>query len=232
MTGPVWHHPARSYGLGRLIEHDPRSLAYEVPMLLPRPEPVLWPRYGPVLDQGNLGACTGFAMAAWLQCAPGCSAPLQASAFGPDLARSLYSRATELDRFPGQWPPDDTGSSGLAVAKAAKRLGLIAAYRWAFSWSGLLHALQVGPVIVGVPWFEGMFDPDPDGVVVASGPVVGGHEFLVRGTTTHFGALHLVCDNSWGPGWADHGTFYLSQTTWQYLAANKADVTAPVPLAR
>jgi hypothetical protein len=47
----------------------------------------------------------------------------------------------------------------LAVAKAAKNLGYIAKYQHAFSLYGLIYALKIGPVIVGVPWFENFFRP-------------------------------------------------------------------------
>jgi hypothetical protein len=38
-------------------------------------------------------------------------------------ARILHGMATKLDGLPGEFPPDDTGSSGLGAAKAAKALG-------------------------------------------------------------------------------------------------------------
>jgi len=57
-------------------------------------------------------------------------------------ARILYGMATKLDGLPGEFPPDDTGSSGLGAAKAAKALGYISAYHHAF---GLDHALAALP---------------------------------------------------------------------------------------
>jgi hypothetical protein len=62
-------------------------------------------------------------------------------------ARILYGMATKLDGLPGTFPPDDTGSSGLGVAKAAKALGYISAYHHAFGLEHALAALTLGPVI-------------------------------------------------------------------------------------
>ncbi|NED51184.1 hypothetical protein G3I24_09730, partial [Micromonospora aurantiaca] len=63
-----------------------------------------------------------------------------------DQARALYSAATRLDEFDGEWPPTDTGSSGLGVAKACKRAGLISGYRHAFGLNAALTALAEQPV--------------------------------------------------------------------------------------
>lgn len=220
--------------LGRHVEHDSRSLEYAVENvigeLLP-PKSVEWRRWSPILDQGDIGSCTGNAMAGWLGCAPHV---LDGHAGGADYdeatALKLYELATRLDHIPGQYPPDDTGSSGLAVAKAAKQLGYIGSYGHALSVPGLLHALQSAPVIVGVPWFSGFDQADSHGTPVqATGQIRGGHEFLVRGYE-HGASEHdsyLLADNSWGAGWGDAGSFRFSVSTWRVLAANSGDITIP-----
>jgi hypothetical protein len=48
-------------------------------------------------------------------------------------ADQIYPIATQLDPWDGQWPPTDTGSSGLAASKAAQRLRLGGEYRWALA---------------------------------------------------------------------------------------------------
>jgi hypothetical protein len=212
-------------GLGRHVEHDSRSRGHDIAATVAAvsPQPVEWARHSPILDQGYLGSCTGNAMAGWLACEPHCRSVDAAAVFDEQFAVELYSAATRLDPFDGEWPPDDTGSSGNAVAKAARRIGLIRSWSWAFTWTSLLRALQVSPVIVGVPWYEDMFTPDACGEVQATGRIVGGHEFLVRGWT----GTHLVCDNSWSVGWGLHGSFLLSMATWGVLRAHRADVTVP-----
>lgn len=223
--------------LGRHVEHDPRSLRYAHGVL---PEsavkPVQWRRRVPVFDQGQLGSCTGNAAAGVLAtdsaAGPGVTTVTVNGTVRPvdeTLAVDLYKLATSLDSVPGQYPPDDTGSSGLAVAKAAKQLGYIRGYGHALSPPGLLHALQTAPVIVGAPWFSGFDQPDQDGIVFPLGQIRGGHEFLVRGyehgATEH--DSYLLADNSWGTSWGVRGSFRFSVSTWRVLAANQGDITIP-----
>lgn len=218
--------------LGRHVEHDSRSLAHAVEHvvdeLLP-PASVEWRRWSPILDQGDIGSCTGNAMAGWLGCEPHVRDAQGGDAFDEDVALRLYEAATRLDNIAGQYPPDDTGSSGLAVAKAAKQLGYIRGYGHALSPPGLLHALQTAPVIVGAPWFSGFDQPDQDGIVFPLGQIRGGHEFLVRGyehgATEH--DSYLLADNSWGTSWGVRGSFRFSVSTWRVLAANQGDITIP-----
>ena len=218
--------------LGRHIEHDERSLEFAVEHLVDEilpPKTVSWQRFSPILDQGNLGSCTGNALAGWLGCSPDVTTAAAAARFDEAFAVSLYSHATALDNVPGTYPPDDTGSTGLAVCKAAKNLGLISAYHHAVTVNGLLHALQQGPVIVGVPWLTGFDRPDEHGVVLPTGEVRGGHEFLIRGYihgNTEDESM-LLADNSWGISWGVGGSFQFSVTTWRALVEQKADVTIP-----
>lgn len=215
-----------TYPLGRLVEHDPRSRLFPAPSLaIKKPRSVLWRRYSPILDQGALGSCTGNAMTGWLGCAPHAADAADAARFDEDFAVALYSEATRIDRFPGEYPPDDTGSSGLAVAKAAQRGGHISHYSWCFTVNSLVNALQQQPVIVGVPWYERMFDPDSDGEILPGGDIVGGHEFLIRGVDLL--RQLLLCDNSWGTGFGMNGKFTMSLQTWSVLRRQQADVTVP-----
>ena len=211
--------------LGRHVDHDPRSrgFAHPEPVAGQVVQPVLWPRYSKILSQGDLGACTGNAMAGWLGTAPHCRTAEQGVRYDEAYAVALYSKATRLDNVLGHYPPTDTGSTGLAVAKAAKVLGEISSYTWAFTTSALLHALQHGPVIAGITWYQQMFEPGSAGEVRIGGDVAGGHEILIRG----FQAGYLLCDNSWGTGWGVNGSFRLSLATWERLRAEQADVTIP-----
>lgn len=215
--------------LGRHIEHDERSRAHSVEPWyqhwlpgtpLHHPGTALWERVSPILDQGDIGSCTGNAMAGWLG-----SEPFGKGDANEETALSLYEVATTLDAFPGQYPPDDTGSSGLAVAKASVKLGFIKRYRHGFTVNSLIHALQVAPVIIGIPWYAGFDTPAPDGTVEISGGIRGGHEVLVRG----WDALgqYFTLDNSWGAGWGAAGSFRFSINTWATLRHHGADVTMP-----
>lgn len=197
--------------LGRRLEpdHDERSRSYGAvtaqTLLTVEHEHV-----GPVLDQGDLGACTGYAACQALNTRP-LLAPGRRLLTGRD-ADAVYSAATLLDPWPGTWPVEDTGSSGLAAAKATRRHGLITGYRWAFGLRHTLAALVRGPVIIGIPWLEGMFDPTPEGLLEPTGDVVGGHEIALIGLDV--AAETVTALNSWGPGWGSNGT---ARMRWEVL---------------
>lgn len=213
--------------LGRHVEHDPRSRAYPFRVTL---APPAFRRthhrvFGGILNQGNIGSCTGNATAGAIN-TEGLHV-LKSTPLKEPEAVTLYMRATELDSFPGQYPPDDTGSSGLAVAKAAKEKGYIKEYRHAFGMDEALTALQLGSVITGVDWYEGFDHPDINGRVKIAGQVRGGHEFVVVGFEPR-GVIDesvVFAQNSWGLGWGFHGRFNFTVKTWQLLLDAQGDVT-------
>jgi hypothetical protein len=210
--------------LGRLLDHDERSRAYPAATVPGPLRSVLWPRRAPIFDQGELGSCTGNAAAGWL----GTDSDARRGRADVDeaLAVEIYSRATHLDRIRGIYPPDDTGSSGLAVAKAMRALGLTTgSYRHAFGVEHALAALMLGPVLVGMEWRTGCDEPSPTGQVHYTGDVRGGHEVLLRGYNASFRLLTF--DNSWGAEWADKGSFYMSAADFAAVLANQGDVTVP-----
>lgn len=215
--------------LGRHVEHDPRSRAF--PVAVDEAAPLvkkLWRRYGSVLDQGQLGSCTGNAMAGALNTLP--IRKTGAKALTEKDAVSIYEAATIVDGIPGQYPPDDTGSSGLAVCKVAKTRGMISSYTHAFSLSQALAALMHGPVITGIDWYEGFDNPSADGLVEISGSIRGGHEIEVLGFDPAYngGGGLLTAVNSWGKSWGIAGRFFFTAETWGALLANQGDVTVPL----
>ena len=228
---------AEGQRLGRHVEHDARSWGYRIDDAVAHLSlrTKIWNRFTPILDQGSLGSCTGNAMAGWLGCMPllNSTDPKDNTFTRWDeaCAVELYRRATRLDDVPGEYPPNDTGSSGLAVAKAAKQLGYIHNYHHAFTTEGMIKAIQYAPVIVGVPWYEGFDNPQGTfATVKPTGEIRGGHEFLVRGYV--YGSTPsrswFIADNSWGTGWGDKGSFRFSVTTWNKLRTQQADVTVPL----
>lgn len=233
---------------GRHVEHDPRSLQFAA-TVLPKAaiRSVAWARRIPVLDQGQIGSCTGNAATGALgtdsagRTAPTAVAILPAAAarsrgrFRPGVhvldevfAVSLYSLATMLDGVPGSYPREDTGSSGLGVAKALKVLGLATSYRHAFAEQAVASALQSGPVIIGIPWLSSMFEPAADGrIAVDAGiGVAGGHE--VELTAYDATARTYEVTNSWGAGWGIKGRGYLAAADLAWLLARHGDVTIPI----
>ena len=133
---------------------------------------------GPVLDQGREGACVGFAWTAELIASPRPD-PHVARPTAEAYARSVYRRAQQLDYWAGE---DYEGTSVLAGAKTVREAGFIDGYRWAFGVDDVRDAvIDIGPVVVGVPWLESMFTPRRSGLLEVHGPAVGGHALCVTG---------------------------------------------------
>lgn len=224
--------------LGRNQWLDGRSLAYMVEnsarAMSGSLGSCLWERTLPILDQGDLGSCTGNAGIGALGTEPFFDA-VGRDALGDaandataaeELAVQLYSDATRVDGYPGVWPPDDTGSSGLAICKVLKARGTISGYRWARTAHGLLRLLQDGPVLQGMPWYEAFFDPDPDGFIDSdpawrSSRLAGGHEVEAIGVELNednvFDSAIVYC-NSWGANWGQDGRFRMRLRTYESLS--------------
>lgn len=222
--------------LGRHVEHDPRSLNF-AHGVLPKTaiKSVDWTRRAPIFDQGQLGSCTGNA-AAGLVGTDSVSRAGLTSVVPPeggivpvdeDLAVRVYKLATQLDNITGSYPPDDTGSSGIGVAKALVKLGLAAKYTHAFSLDALKSALQTGPVMVGTVWLESMFDTDSEGYVKVDrkSPIAGGHEYVISAYNATTKSFRM--DNSWGDGWGVRGSAWLLEADMQWLLSQQGDVTVP-----
>ena len=161
--------------LGRHIEHDERSKGYRITQLAIGPKSVRYTRHCPPFDQGDLGSCTGNAMAGALTTDPFFDGARQLTE--SDAVR-LYSEATHLDSIRGSYPPDDTGSSGLAVAKAATKEGWIKGYQHAFGLDDLLHGLSQRPGLLGIYWYSSFDTPLATGEcpLAQTASVRGGHE--------------------------------------------------------
>lgn len=181
---------------------DERNLAYSVTALVDAEKETrsyTWPARGPVLDQGTEGACTGFAVAQELGAWP------DERVVTDWLARAIYKRAQQLDQWPGE---DYEGSSVLGAMKAASEIGGYMEFRWAFTVPELAHAVGVlGPAVIGIPWYQGMFEPDSNGLIRATGQIRGGHAIMIRGVSYKHEVFRLR--NSWGGGWGKYGECYL-----------------------
>lgn len=211
--------PATDPRLGRHVEHDERSRAFTLPM---RFATTAWHTktiriYDPTPNPNQtIGNCTG------------CSKAMQLNAVGNrkrgvildmGTATGLYSKATVLDTFPGTYLPDDTGSSGLAAAKAAQFYGLGGAYSWLFNGAdGVADAIMQGHAVsVGTRWDNNMFTPDERGQVHPGGGVAGGHQWTVRGFNP---GTDLFTGRCW---WGDFRDFYISRTDLDALLDDDGD---------
>jgi len=192
-----------------------------------------WERAITILDQGQLGSCTGNAGTGALGTQPfydlvgkGVLPKADDAAALEEFAVKLYSDATVVDGYPGDYPPDDTGSSGLAISKVLKSRGTIKGYRWARSAYGFVQLLQQGPVLQGMPWYEAFFQPDANGFIDAdskwsSSSIAGGHEVEAIGievdTKDAFNSV-ITYANSWGTSWGDRGRFRMRLRTYEQLS--------------
>jgi hypothetical protein len=212
------------YRLGRHVEHDPRSRSFSAGTAAVKT--VRYKRHGAPFQQGDLGSCTGNAMAGVLM-----TEPLWVS--GRNLTEAdavkLYKAATTLDNIPGSYPPNDTGSSGLAVMKAAVKAKYIVGYAHAFGLDQLLGSLSLKPGIMGINWYNSFDSPKPDGEcpLTAGAKVRGGHEVQMFGIDV--AKKRVWCYQSWGPTWGGlkNGTFYFSWKTLERLLSEQGDATFP-----
>ena len=209
--------------LGRNVVHDPRSRNFAFQATeTPRRDITLRvynPR--PNLDQ-PIGCCTGVDVAVKCNVAGN---RVRGVVLDMDDAVKVYSRATQIDPWPGAYPPSDTGSSGIAACKASVEQGLIDRYDWIFTGTdGVYAALTQGrPVGVGTWWLDRMFRLDPtSGLIDVSGPRVGGHQYTIVGYRKRLDAFLGLC--WWGDWGVDRqGRFLIRRASLQDLLMDDGD---------
>lgn len=206
--------------LDRRVQFDDRSRAFPIRALLPaavKPRSFTWEC--PVrLDQGREGACVGFSITQEYAARPAEHADVT-----DRQALMLYSAARAIDGL----PDTEEGTSVLAGAKAAVGVGWWTEYRWAFSVEDLALAIgHHGPAVIGVNWYQNMLDPNRDGYLEMTGPVVGGHAILVAGYNVKRDDFLLV--NSWGASWGDNGTARFRGVDMAHLLAEDGEACIPV----
>lgn len=211
--------PSTDPRLGRHVQHADESRRFALPSMLPESE---WRfrvirLYDPLTNPNQtIGNCTG------------CSKAMQFNAVGNrrkgivlrmNDADTIYSRGTHLDPFPGDWPPTDTGSSGLGVAKAAQQLGLGGEYRWIFGGAdGVVDALMHGQVVsVGTRWDNDMFERDDRNQIHPGGGTAGGHQWTVRGFHPQRDVFLGRC---W---WGEFRDFWIARSDLDSLLADDGD---------
>ena len=218
-----------TYALGRVPQFDERSRAFPVRALVgPKPPRSYTWSCGSVLDQGQQGSCVGHAWAHEL-----IARPVVVPGIDHATAVQLYYAAQGLDDEPGgEYPgasPHYEGTSVLAGAKATQNAGYITEYRWAFGLDDLILALgHAGPAVIGLDWYNDMFDPDADGLLHVTGGIAGGHAILANGVSVRKRLVRL--HNSWSASWGVNGEAYIGFDDLAGLL--KAGGEACVPMGR
>lgn len=217
--------------LGRHVNHDERSRRFALPTQGLRIESVNHERHVPIFDQGSVGSCTGNAGIGCLGTGPFWSTMSEAdSPYFPldqESAVRLYSASSAVDPFPGQYPPEDTGSDGLTIAKVLTAAGAISGYQHTFTLEDALKGLTRSPFITGTLWLDDMFTPNAEGLVRPTGRGAGGHEYIGRAYDDARGWIWF--DNSWGAGWGKNGSFAMEAEAYGGLLSRNGDVTFFVP---
>lgn len=220
----------------RRVEFDERSRNFGISTLLAPQEPraKYWSP-GVTTDQGYEGACVGHAWTGELTAAPKPfkALPEQANA----LAKRVYKRAQELDPWPGE---DYSGTSVLAGAKAIKELGYFEQYRWAFTVEQVRDAIIAeGPVVIGINWYDSMYETQPNGLVEVSGKYVGGHALVLTGYGPRArlkgvkGTHELFrWKNSWGSTYGINGLGLIKIEDLEFLLNHQGEACVPMDRKR
>lgn len=237
--------PERRLGAHRDLDRRRYGFAVEVSAgwLLP-PQTVEWPRYLPILNQGNCAGAPAFAIVGALgtepllredmkqipvpqppPAPPSTLFDVRLAQYTTELAVSIYGQATHLDDVGGTtdvWPKSDPGTTGDAVCQVVRNMGLITGWGHVLGATGLPHALQMyGPLLIGLAWHEAMDEPDVAGTITAAGAVRGGNMLLCRGYEhgdTPESSWYWL-DSNWGTGFGVEGKVRVSAATMADLYA-------------
>lgn len=208
------HERQRPGGLGRFAAQDPRDLDHPLSALIPKRVPIVSKRWAhaPPMNQGQTSRCVAFAWTAFLKAAPKKTTAKKLTS--EEAIDDLYHVAQTVDEWPGE---SYNGTSVRAGAKVLHERGLIGDYLWTDSTEEMKKfVIARGTVVVGTDWREEMFYPeDHKGELVAEGPVVGGHAWLIIGWDDK--KKRFIMLNSWGAEWGENGIAYIDEKNFDKL---------------
>jgi len=205
--------------LDRLALFDERSRGWSVGRLRAqgRERPLRgrgW-MVGPGLDQGNEGQCVRYGTAHWQNARPSGHKPAMAD---QRAMTEDYWEMQRRDPWPGGEYPGATPRYGGTAVLTAMQLGVERGWWKEYWWCGagsgdalgdmVWSIANVGGNIIGVPWYQSMFEPHPSGLleVDPTSGAVGGHcvyvpatrlKMRLRGEWTGTRSVFVV-QQSWG----------------------------------
>lgn len=223
--------------LKRHINHDPLSRFYAKDVRGLVVSDVDWPCHlSSILNQGDIGSCTANTADEILASEPfvqtlDAMTMSQVIAGTQDWALGFYHDETLNDTYPGTFPPDDTGSDGLTMAKVLTSRGDISGYQHTFTAEDALKGMQTGPAAWGTNWTTGMDNVnETTGQVRYTGKVRGGHELSLYKIVA--AKEQLWFRNHWGPwGYQQLGVAWISFDDFAKSLKDQGDVTWFTPLS-
>jgi hypothetical protein len=219
MTVDVTQVPQKYDVLGRQLVHDSRSKQFPAKLVVDKSKWVSKTLriYDPRVNPNQChGECTGVAKCVQFNAVGN---RVKGVVLDMAAAHNFYSVATTLDPFAGEWPPTDTGSSGLASAKAAQKIGLGGEYRHVFNGAdGVVQQIQDGHVVsCGTWWYDGMMQASAKGIIEPTGPQVGGHQYAAHGYNVKTDRVLIRC---W---WGDYRDVWIAREQLNELLLDGGD---------
>lgn len=205
----------------RHVQFDERSRNFPIRAAVPLQHRSYTWTVGITLDQGQEGACVGFGWAHELAAKPIIVKDIT-NQFAHDR---IYKEAQKLDEWDGE---DYSGTSVIAGAKVVKnQLKAMVEYRWAFGLEDLRLAVgHAGPAVLGVNWYEGMFNVDSGNFVHAIGQMSGGHCICCFGVNNR--SKYFSLHNSWGESWGNGGNCKISFDDMDKLLHESGEACIPM----
>jgi C1A family cysteine protease len=211
---------------------DPRDYSYTWGLTLPANSVDLRQYCSPIEDQGNLGSCTGNAVAGAIELLnkrnrkPTDVSRLfiyyyerllegtvgyDSGAYIRDGIRATYTYGAPLESL---WPYQINRFT-LRPSTAANTDGLrrkVTLYQRANDINAVIDSINSGfPVIIGFDVYSSFYDISSNGIMrypnLSREVLLGGHAVLLVGYNQT--SQYFIARNSWGAGWGDRGYFYM-----------------------
>jgi hypothetical protein len=156
------------------------------------------------------------------------------AAVGANKALEIYRAAQRIDEWEGE---QYSGTSVLAGAKVVTASGYIGGYRWCFGIADVRDAVvRIGPVVIGIPWYEEMYETRASGLVKVGGGLVGGHCITLTGYNPSMDIDGKVREvfrwrNSWGPTYGIKGSGFIEGFRLAALLDDGGEACVPMDRA-